>query len=102
MRKQSVVSLLLTAALLTGCVTHRPPTPVNGRAPAGDDEAGSVAANILYVPGRGLLCGASGLLAGVAMIITFGPAYDSASEFMHGGCSGPWVLGPRDVRQAVP
>jgi hypothetical protein len=102
MRKQSVVSLLLTAALLTGCVTHRPPAPTNGRVPAADDEAGSVAANILYVPGRGLVCGASGLLAGVAMIITLGQAYDSASELMHGGCSGPWVLGPRDVRQAVP
>jgi hypothetical protein len=80
MRRQSVVSLLLTATRLTGCVTHRPPAPVNGRAPAGDDEAGSVAANILYVPGRGLLCGASGLLGRIAC--------DSASELMHGGCSG--------------
>jgi hypothetical protein len=102
MRKQSVVSLMLTAALLTGCAAHQPPAPANGRVPAADDEAGSVAANILYVPGRGLLCGASGLMAGVAMIVTFGQAYDSASELMHGGCSGPWVLGPRDIRQAVP
>ena len=102
MRKQSVVSLMLTAALLTGCAAHQPPAPANGRVPAADDEAGSVAANILYAPGRGLLCGASGLMAGVAMIVTFGQAYDSASELMHGGCSGPWVLGPRDIRQAVP
>ncbi len=102
MRKRSVVSLALVAALVAGCATHRPPAPVDGRVPMSDDASGSVAANILYVPGRGLLCGASGLMAGVVMLVTFGQAYDSASELLHGGCSGPWVLGPSDIRQAVP
>jgi len=102
MRKASVVSLVLVGALLAGCATHRPPAAADGRVPGPDDEAGSVAANILYVPGRGLLCGASGLMAGVVMLVTFGQSYDSASELLHGGCSGPWVLGSSDIRQAVP
>ena len=102
MRKASVVSLVLVGALLAGCATHRPPATADGRVPGPDDEAGSVAANILYVPGRGLLCGASGLMAGVVMLVTFGQSYDSASELLHGGCSGPWVLGSSDIRQAVP
>jgi hypothetical protein len=102
MRERSVVSLMLVAALLAGCATHRPPAAADGRVPMSDDEAGSVAANILYVPGRGLLCGTSGLMAGVVMLVTFGQAYDSASELLHGGCSGPWLLGPSEIRQAVP
>ena len=102
MSKRSLVSVVLVAGLLAGCATHQPPAPVDGRVPAADDQAGSVAANILYVPGRGLLCGASGLMAGVVMLVTFGQSYDSASELLHGGCSGPWVLGSSDVRQAVP
>lgn len=102
MKEGIVVSLALVASLLAGCATHRPPAPADGRVPAADDEAGSIAANILYVPGRGLLCGASGLMAGVVMLVTFGQAYDSASEVLHGGCSGPWLVGPSEIRQAVP
>ena len=102
MMKQSVVSLVLLGAVLAGCAAHRPPAVADGRVPGSDDEAGSVAANIVYVPGRGLVCGGSGLLAGVAMLITLGQAYDAASELLHGGCSGPWLLGPSDIRQAVP
>jgi hypothetical protein len=102
MRKQGIISLALIAVLVAGCAAHQPPAATNGRVPGPDDEAGSVAANILYAPGRGLLCGASGLMAGVVMLVTFGQSYDSASELLHGGCSGPWLLGPRDIRQAVP
>jgi predicted small secreted protein len=102
MKKRSVVTIVLVAALLAACATHRPPAGADGRVPGSDDEAGSVAANILYVPGRGLLCGTSGLMAGVVMLVTFGQAYDSASELLHGACSGPWFLGPSEIRQAVP
>jgi hypothetical protein len=57
MRKQRVVGLMLVAALVAGCAAHTPPAPADGRAPSADDEAGSIAANLLYAPGRGLLCG---------------------------------------------
>jgi hypothetical protein len=102
MKRRSLVNLVLVAVLIAGCATHRAPAAADGRVPGADDEAGSVAANILYVPGRGLLCGASGLMAGVVMLVTLGQSYDSASELLHGGCSGPWLVGPSDIRQAVP
>jgi len=102
MRKQRVVSFMLVAALLVGCATHSPPAPVDGRAPARDDEVGSIAANLLYAPGRGLVCGGSTIMAGLVMVLTMGQSYDSASELMHGGCSGPWIVSPSDIRQAVP
>ena len=93
---------VLVTILVSGCVAHMPPPLPDGRAPAADDAAGSVAANILYVPGRGILCGGSALLAGVTMLVTLGQEYDGASQLMHGGCSGSWLLGPKDIRQAVP
>jgi hypothetical protein len=101
-RVMSVMLIVLVAALAWGCATHTPPAPTNGRVPAADDEAGSNAANLVYVPGRGLLCGAGAIMAGIVMVVTFGQSYDSASELMHGGCSGPWTVRPSDIRQAVP
>ena len=102
MRRPSVLTLMLIATLIGACATHRPPAPADGRTPAADDEAGSIAANIVYAPGRALLCGFSGLSAGLTMILTMGQSYDDASELLHGGCSGPWLLRPSDIRQAVP
>ena len=102
MMKQSIVAFLVGATLLGACATHQPPPPADGRIPAADDEVGSVAANILYAPGRALLCGYSGLSAGLLMILTLGQSYDDASELMHGGCSGPWLLRASNIRQAVP
>jgi hypothetical protein len=102
MRTQRVVGFMLLASLLAGCATHTGPTPMDGRVPDADDEAGSIAANIWYVPGRGLVCGLGALSAGVVMTLTLGQSYEQASQIMHGGCSGPWVLQPSDLRQPVP
>jgi hypothetical protein len=102
MRTQKVVGLMLLASLLAGCATHPGPAPVDARVADADDEAGSIAANIWYVPGRGLVCGLGALSAGVVMTLTLGQSYEQASQIMHGGCSGPWVLQPSDLRQPVP
>jgi hypothetical protein len=102
MKSQAVATLILVVLLAAACAVHRPPAPPDGRTPAADDEAGSIAADLLYVPGRGLLCGGSAIMAGLVMVVTMGQSYDSASELMHGGCSGPWTVRPSDIRQAVP
>jgi hypothetical protein len=102
MRTQRVVSLVLVATLVAGCATHGAPAPADGRVPSEDDEIGSIAANVWYAPGRALLCGLGAISAGVVMTLTMGQSYSDASELMHGGCSGPWIVGPSDIRQAVP
>ena len=66
------------------------------------DETGSIAANVWYVPGSALVCGLGAMSAGVVMTLTLGQSYEQASQIMHGGCSGPWVLQPSDLRQPVP
>jgi hypothetical protein len=107
--KHRVASLMLAAALVGGCATHGPqpiawdsPTTADGRVIKGDDDAGAIAANIVYAPGHALLCGAAGITAGVVMVITLGQSYDEASKFMHGACNEPWILRPSDIREAVP
>jgi len=100
--KTRLLALVLIGTALSGCALHqKPPLPVDARAAGPDDRTGAAAANILYVPGHGLVCGGSAVISGVAMLITFGHAYETASQLMHGGCSGPWVLHASDIRQAV-
>jgi hypothetical protein len=97
-----ILSLALVAILVVGCASHTPPPPANGRMPDSDDETGSIAANVWYVPGRALVCGLGAISAGLVMTLTLGQSYEEASQLMHGGCSGPWVVGPIDIRQPVP
>jgi hypothetical protein len=93
---------MLFLAFAAGCAAHRPPAPADGRTAATDDSVGAAVADIWYVPGRALLCGGSAVMAGLVMTLTMGQSYDSASELMHGGCSGPWIVRPADIRQAMP
>ena len=99
---QRVAAVALTAIFVTGCATHQPRPDVPGPPPAADDRVGSVVANLWYTPGRALLCGGAAIAAGVVMTVTLGQSYDTASELMHGGCSGPWILRAKDIRRAVP
>jgi hypothetical protein len=98
MRQRGGASVLLVAALLAGCATHYRAEP----GPQGDDRAGATAANVWHVPGRGLVCGASALLAGVVLTVTFGQDYEGASQLMHGGCAGPWTVEAEGIRRAAP
>jgi hypothetical protein len=102
MANKTTVGLLLSHALAAVCAAPPPPPPGEGRTAATDDSVGAVVADIWYVPGRALLCGGSAVMAGLVMTLTMGQSYDSASELMHGGCSGPWIVRPADIRQAVP
>jgi|SRR5215470_16757864 len=78
------------------------PTTADGRVIEGDDDAGAIAANIVYAPGHALLCAGAGITAGFVMVLTLGQSYDEASKFMHGACSERWIVRPSDIREAVP
>lgn len=97
-----LVSLILMTTLASGCAMHTPPAPMDARPVGTDDNVGAVAANLWYVPSRAFLCGVGATISAAVMTVTLGQGYDSASEIMHGGCSGPWVLHSSDIRQAVP
>ena len=101
-RTRRIMSAGLLAILVVGCASHRAPSSANGPVTDTDDEISSVAANIWYAPGRAIICGLGAISAGLVMTVTLGQSYEEASQLMHGGCSGPWVVSGSDIRQPVP
>jgi hypothetical protein len=57
--------------------------------------------NVVYVPGKAIVCGAGTVAAAGFMLLTFGSAYREAVSFFNEGCRGSWVLTPEDVA-AIP
>ena len=98
MRITALAFGVVLAVTLSGCAVHGPARPQA----LDDDKAGADAANVAYVPGRGIVCATSAILSGLVMLVTFGHSYDDASMLMHGACSGPWTLKAEDIRSAVP
>lgn len=53
--------------------------------------------NVVYVPGRAIICSASLVVAGGFMLLTFGTAYREAVSFFNEGCRGSWALTAEQV-----
>jgi hypothetical protein len=60
-------------------------------------KVGACALNIVYVPGKAIVCTAGTLVAGVFMLATFGSAYREAGSFFKEGCAGSWIITPEQV-----
>jgi hypothetical protein len=56
--------------------------------------------NVVYVPGKAIICGTGTLVAGVFMLATFGTAYREAVSFFTEGCGGAWLLTGEQVAAA--
>jgi hypothetical protein len=53
--------------------------------------------NVVYLPGKAIICSAGTLVAGAFMLATFGTAYREATSFFNEGCRGAWLLTPEEV-----
>jgi len=53
--------------------------------------------NVIYVPGKAILCGTGAVASTALMLLTFGSAYEAAVSLFNEGCGGHWVLTPHDV-----
>ena len=100
-RTRPLAIVLIAAVLLCGPI----PSPAWAQsAPPVKDSSGNngdVAAgfsNVLYIPGKAIVCGMSGVLWLSIMLVTFGHSYDAAANFVSGGCGGKWVLQGGDMR----
>jgi hypothetical protein len=60
--------------------------------------AGAVVANVVYVPGKAILCGLGTVVGMGLLLATFGSGYQAASAIGHEGCAGRWVLRGDDLR----
>jgi hypothetical protein len=74
-----------------------PPPPPTVREPGPGDEVGAGFLNVIYVPGKAIVCGAGALAGTGLMLLTFGSAYRAAVSIFKEGCGGRWVLTPYDV-----
>ena len=70
------------------------------RPPGAVAKIGAGALNVVYLPGKAIVCGAGTLVAGAFMLATFGSAYREAVSFFNEGCSGAWLLTPEQVAAA--
>jgi hypothetical protein len=56
--------------------------------------------NVVYVPGKALICGTGTVVAGAFMLATFGTAYREAVSLFNEGCGGAWLLTGEQVAAA--
>jgi len=79
--------------------------PTQATTPAQDSDKGAYdvgagLANIVFVPGKAVLCVMGGTVSAALLIITFGNAYREAAGLAREGCGGKWVLVGDDLRPA--
>lgn len=66
------------------------------------DRVGAGFLNVVYVPGKAIVCGLGTVASVGVMLITFGTAYRAAVDTFKEGCGGTWVLTPEHVAGKVP
>ena len=77
----------------------RPPEDVE---PTEGDHIGAGFMNVVFVPGKAIVC-TVGTLASVALLLlTFGSGYGAAKDLWMEGCSGDWKLTGEHLSGKVP
>jgi hypothetical protein len=62
-------------------------------------KVGAGVLNVVYLPGKAIICSAGTLVAGLFMLATFGSAYREAGSFFKEGCGGAWLLTAEQVAE---
>jgi len=70
------------------------------RVPSEGAKVGAGFLNVVYVPGKAILCGTGTVASTALMLLTFGSAYRAAVALFNEGCGGRWALTPHDVSGA--
>jgi hypothetical protein len=76
--------------------------PITSRDPTEGDVTAANFLNVVYVPGKAIVCTAGVLTSTVLMLLTFGSAYRAARDVFLEGCSAPWVLTADHVSGKIP
>jgi len=65
--------------------------------PTEGDVAGAALMNIVYVPGKAIVCSIGTVATVTLLLITFGSGYRAAKSVFNEGCGGSWVLTPEHL-----
>lgn len=76
--------------------------PTTGKDPTDGDAVGAGFLNVVYVPGKVIVCTAGVVTSTVLMLLTFGSAYRAARGVFLEGCSSPWALTAAYVSGKIP
>jgi hypothetical protein len=76
--------------------------PITSNDPTDGDRIAAGFMNVVYVPGKAILCTAGVVTSTVLMLLTFGSAYRSARGVFLEGCSAPWALTGDYVSGKIP
>lgn len=78
-----------------GSILNDPPS--GSVEPTEGDAVGAGMMNVVYVPGKAIIC-TLGVVATVGvLLVTFGSGYRAAKTVFNEGCGGDWVLTPEHL-----
>lgn len=66
------------------------------------DRVGAGFMNVVYVPGKAIVCGLGTIVSVGVMLVTLGSAYRAAATTFKEGCGGTWILTPEHVAGKIP
>ena len=76
--------------------------PITSKDPTDGDAVAAGFMNVVYVPGKAIVCTAGVLTSTLVMVLTFGSGYRAARGVFLEGCSAPWVLTADHVSGKIP
>jgi len=76
--------------------------PITNHDPTAGDATAAGFMNVVYVPGKAIICTAGVLTSTLVMLLTFGAGYRAARGVFLEGCSSPWVLTADHVSGKIP
>ncbi len=76
--------------------------PITSKDPTDGDATAAGFMNVVYVPGKAIICTAGVLTSTLLMLLTFGTAYRAARGVFLEGCSAPWALTADYVSGKIP
>ena len=66
------------------------------------DRVGAGFMNVVYVPGKAIVCGLGTIVSAGVMLVKLGSAYRAAATTFKEGCGGTWILTPEHVAGKIP
>jgi hypothetical protein len=76
--------------------------PVTNQEPTSGDATAASIMNVVYVPGKAIICTAGVVTSTILLLLTFGSAYRQARGVFQEGCSSPWALTADHVSGKIP
>jgi hypothetical protein len=92
----------LTGPLLTGAAVAQATADAPDVEVTDADRVGAGFLNVVYTPGKAIVCGVGTVASALVAIVTFGSAYRAAVATFKEGCGGTWVLTPEHVAGKIP